>query len=57
MHLSEIGSRNIQAKKDEALLQNLHNQQFSDWLRNVVMISCSCHFNYLKLIEQDYYDL
>ena len=56
MHLTEIANRNIQAQKDEALLQNLHNQQFSDWLRRKVMI-CSLYYNYLKLFEQDYYDV
>ena len=33
MHLIEITNSNIQAQKDEVLLQKLHNQQFSDWLR------------------------
>ena len=32
MHLIEIINGNIQAQKDEALLQKLHNQQFSDQL-------------------------
>ena len=38
MHLSEIANGNIQAQKDEALLQKLHNQQFIDWLRKQVII-------------------
>jgi len=54
--MSEIANRNIQAKKDEALLQKLHNQQFSDWLRKEVMI-CSLYYNYLHFIEQEYYDV
>jgi len=41
MHLTEIANSNIQAQKDEVLLQNLHNQQFSDWLRKQVMICSS----------------
>ena len=36
MHLTEIANSNIQAQKDEVLLQKLHNQQFSDWLRKKV---------------------
>ena len=56
MHLTEIANTNIQAQKDEALLQKLHNQQFSDWLRRKVMV-CYLYYNYLKLFEQDYYDV
>lgn len=56
MHLNEIANRNTQAQKDEALLQKLHNQHFSDWLRRKVMICC-LYYNYLKLFEQDYYDV
>jgi hypothetical protein len=56
MHLSEITNKNIQAQKDEALLQKLHNQQFGDWLRKHVMIY-SLYYNYLQFIEQDYYDV
>jgi len=54
--MSEIRNRNVQGKKDESLLQKLHNQQFSDWLRNEVMI-CSLYYNYLNFIEQEYYDV
>ncbi len=49
MHLSEIANRNIQAQKDEALLQKLHNQQFSDWLRKKVQEK-----NYFMLVIDDY---
>jgi len=54
--MSEIGNRNFQAKKDEALLQKIHNQQFSDCLRNDAMI-CYFYYNYLNFIEQEYYDV
>ena len=56
MHLTEIDNRNIQAQKDEALLQKLHNQQFSDRLIKHVMI-CYLYYNYLKFIQQHYYDV